>query len=63
MLWLCSQVGASTEDAQVADIMEFILTQQGAYGLWEYPARPQVRRWLTFDILSSLMGLDERMIG
>ena len=60
VLWLCSQVGASTEDERVAGILEFVLGQQGAYGLWEYPTRPQVNRWLTFDILSSLTQLDER---
>lgn len=60
VLWLCSRVGASTDDERVAGMLEFILGQQGPYGLWEYPSRPQVRRWLTFDILSSLTQLDER---
>jgi hypothetical protein len=39
-------------------LVEFIVQAQGSYGLWEYPARPQVSRWLTFDLLRSLARLD-----
>jgi hypothetical protein len=30
---------------------------QGRYGLWEYLAKPQAGRWVTFDILRSLSRL------
>lgn len=59
VLSLCSQVGASTEDERVAGMLEFVRSQQGPYGLWEYAARPQVSRWVTFDILRSLARLGE----
>ena len=59
ILSLCSQVGASVEDERIAGMLKFVRRQQGAYGLWEYAARPQVSRWVTFDILRSLARLDE----
>ena len=58
MLSLCSQVGVSMEDERLKSLVGFIRSQQGEYGLWDYANRPQIRRWLTFDILRSLSGLD-----
>lgn len=58
MLSLCSQVGVSMEDERLNCLVGFIRSQQGEYGLWDYANRPQIRRWLTFDILKSLLGLD-----
>ena len=54
---LCSQVGASIEDERIAGLMEFVKSKQGAYGLWEYSPRPQVSRWVTYDILRSIANL------
>jgi len=59
ILSLCSRVGVSMEDERLKGIIEFIRGQQGPYGLWEYSNRPQVSRWLTYDILRSLSLLDE----
>ena len=59
ILDLCWRVGASVEDGRVSDIMDFVLKQQGEYGLWEYPSNPQASRWITFDLLRSLSKLDE----
>jgi hypothetical protein len=59
ILGLCSQVGASIEDERIAGMLEIVRRLQGAYGLWEYAAQPQVARWVTFDILRSLARLDE----
>jgi hypothetical protein len=58
ILNLSSQIGAPAEDERLASLLDFIRSQQGPYGLWEYPARPQVTRWVTFDILRSLSRLD-----
>jgi hypothetical protein len=58
MLTLCSQVGVSLEDERLKSLVEFIREMQGEYGLWDYANRPQVRRWLTFDLLRSLSGLN-----
>jgi hypothetical protein len=58
VLDLCSRVGATLEDRRVADLVDFVRQLQGEYGLWEYPARPQVSRWLTFDLLRSLSKID-----
>lgn len=58
VLDLCGRVGASKDDSRVADLVEFVQEQQGPYGMWEYTPRPQVSRWVTFDLLRSLARLD-----
>lgn len=58
VLDLCWRVAASLEDPRLAALLEFILGLQGSYGLWEYPPRPQITRWLTFDLLRSCARLD-----
>jgi len=58
LLDLCWRVGASTQDDRVADLVSFVREAQGPYGLWEYAPRPQVSRWVTFDMLRSLSRLD-----
>jgi len=57
ILSLCARMGATTEDARVAGLVEFILQQRGPFGLWEYATRPQASRWLTLDLLRSLAML------
>jgi len=57
LLDLCWRVGATTDDARVADLAEFVTGLRGEYGLWTYPAQPQVSRWITFDLLRSLSRL------
>jgi hypothetical protein len=59
VLDLCWRVGASREDARIAELVEFVRQQQGPYGLWEYTPRPQASRWVTFDLLRSLSRLDD----
>jgi hypothetical protein len=58
ILGLCSQVGASFDDPRVADLAAFVRSLQGPYGLWNYAAKPQTSRWLTFDLLRTLSRLD-----
>jgi hypothetical protein len=60
ILSLCSQVGASIEDERIAGMLEFVKSRQGVYGLWDYAPRPQVSRWVTFDILRSVAKLGVR---
>lgn len=59
VLDLCWRVGASRDDPRVDGVVEFVRDLQGSYGLWEYAARPQASRWMTFDLLRSLSRLDE----
>ena len=59
MLDLCWRVGATLEDRRVADLAAFVRTLQGPYGLWDYAARPQASRWVTFDLMRSLSRLGE----
>ncbi|GEM_PF-518454 len=58
LLDLCWRVGATTEDARVADLLEFVTGLRGEYGLWSCATQPQVSRWLTFDLLRSLSRLN-----
>ncbi len=57
LLDLCWRVGATLEDERVAGLAQFLHSLQGPYGLWEYAARPQITRWLTFDMLRSFSRL------
>ncbi|MFX1481613.1 MAG: hypothetical protein ACFFCP_00340 [Promethearchaeota archaeon] len=59
ILDLCSRVGANRNDQRVEDLMNWILEQQGQYGLWEYLTHLQATRWVSFDILRSLKNIDE----
>ena len=61
ILDLCSRVGATKDDPRVADVLKFVLSLRGEYGLWEYHSRPQVSRWLTYDLMRSISRLDENM--
>ena len=58
VLCLCSRVGATLEDPRVGDIVEHVKEIQGPYGLWEYTEKPHASRWVTYDLLRSLSGLD-----
>lgn len=57
---LCWRVGATPEDARVAEMVEFLQKLQGDYGLWQHEAHPHLSRWLTFDLLRSLVRLDQQ---
>jgi hypothetical protein len=61
ILHLCSRVGASREDPRIDDLLKFVLSLQGEYGLWGYPQRPQVSRWLSYDLMRSISLLDKNV--
>lgn len=61
LLDLCGRVGVSRSDERLDGLIEFILRLQGRFGLWDYPARPQATRWVTFDIMRSLSRLYDRL--
>jgi hypothetical protein len=58
LLNLCASAGISREDPRVADLLTFITSLEGEFGLWEYRSQPQVSRWLTFDLLRSISRLE-----
>lgn len=58
VLDLCRRIGASLEDARVAEMVAFVRGLQGPFGLWECRAHPEVSRWLTFDLLRSLARIE-----
>ena len=56
---LCRRVGISKDEPRLADLLGFIHSLQGEYGLWESADWPQAARWLTFDLLRSLCRLND----
>jgi hypothetical protein len=59
ILDICSRVGANRSDPRVGDLIEWILKQQGEFGLWEYTPHLEVSRWVSFDILRALSAIDD----
>jgi len=59
ILDICSKVGANRTDPRVDELTQWILEQQGEFGLWEYPPHPEVTRWISFDVLRSLKNIDD----
>jgi len=57
MLDLCWRIGSPADDPLMAEGVDFVGQLQGPNGLWEYAARPQASRWVTFDLLRSLLRL------
>jgi hypothetical protein len=57
LLDLASRCGVSSEDRRVRDLVTYLETLRGPYGLWEHPIHPQLSRWLTFDLECSLRRL------
>ena len=57
LLDLASRCGVSPEDRRVRDLVTYLETLRGPYGLWQHPVHPQLSRWLTFDLESSLRRL------
>jgi hypothetical protein len=54
LLDIATRCGASTDDPRVADLVEFLEGLKGPYGLWEHHVHPQLSRWLTLDLETSL---------
>ncbi|MFW9818190.1 MAG: hypothetical protein ACFFE5_01165 [Candidatus Thorarchaeota archaeon] len=61
ILNLCWRIGATQDDKRIFDLIEFIKSEQGQYGLWECIKNPQATRWLTFDLLRSLLNLEKNV--
>ncbi len=57
LLNLCWKIGVNTSDLRLAELINFVKSLQGEYGLWECTLHPEASRWLTFDILRSLSKL------
>lgn len=57
LLDLASRCGVSADDRRVRDLVTWLETLRGPYGLWQHQAHPQLSRWLTFDLECSLRRL------
>ena len=54
VLDLATRIGMSLEDDRLAELVRFLQSRRGEFGLWEHPTYPHLARWLTLDILASL---------
>ena len=61
ILNLCWRIGATQDDDRVFNFIEFVKSEQGEFGLWDYIAHPQATRWLTFDLLRSLSNINKNV--
>jgi hypothetical protein len=59
LLDLASRCGVSPKDRRVDELVIYLESLRGRYGLWEHHAHPQLARWLTFDLECSLRRLAE----
>jgi hypothetical protein len=57
VLDLASRCGVSGDDRRVRELVAYLETLRGPYGLWQHHAHPQLSGWLTFDLESSLRRL------
>ena len=58
ILDLATRIGVSKDDERAADLVAFLESKRGPYGLWDHPSHPHLSRWLSFDILASLRRLE-----
>jgi hypothetical protein len=59
LLDLASRCGVSLADRRVRELLTWLETLRGPYGLWQHPAHPQLSCWLTFDLECSLRRFAE----
>lgn len=57
LLDFASRCGVSAQDRRVRDLVIYLETLRGPYGLWQHHAHPQLSRWLSFDLECSLRRL------
>jgi hypothetical protein len=57
VLELAGRAGVAADDRRVAELVGFLEARRGPAGLWEHPQHPELSRWLTFELLSSLRRL------
>lgn len=58
VLDLCWRIGATTNDDRVNEIVHYVKSIRGEFGMWDYASNPLAARWITFDLLRSLSKID-----
>jgi len=57
LLDLASRCGVSPQDRRVHDLVAYLETLRGPYGLWQHPNHPQLSGWFSCDLQRSLHRL------
>ncbi|WP_329005423.1 hypothetical protein OHA18_18810 [Kribbella sp. NBC_00709] len=58
LLDLASRCGVAPQDRRVHDLVDYLETLRGPYGLWQHPTHPQLAGWLSLDLETSLRRLE-----
>ena len=59
LLDLASRCGVSPQDRRVHELVDYLETLRGPYGLWQHPTHPQLAGWLSLDVETSLRRLND----
>lgn len=59
IMYLCAKAKVSKTDSRLQDIIAFLNSIRLPNGLWEYNKSISASRYLTYDLLKSMMQLDE----
>lgn len=59
LLDLTSRCGVSPRDRRVHDLVDYLETLRGPYGLWQHATHPQLAGWLSLDLENSLRRLED----
>ena len=59
LLDLASRCGVSPQDRRVHELVDYLETLRGPYGLWQHPTHPQLTGWLSLDLETSLRRLED----
>jgi hypothetical protein len=59
LLDLASRCGVSPQDRRIHDLVDYLESLRGPYGLWQHAVHPQLAGWLTLDLETSLRRLDD----
>jgi hypothetical protein len=57
LLDLATRCQTPVGDRRLAGLVDLLEARRGPFGLWEHPAHPQLSRWLTLDLDTSLQRL------
>ncbi|MFI7065302.1 hypothetical protein ACIBL3_30205 [Kribbella sp. NPDC050124] len=58
LLDLASRCAVSPQDRCVHDLVDYLETLRGPYGLWQHPTHPQLAGWLSLDLETSIRRLE-----
>ncbi|MFC6155916.1 hypothetical protein [Kribbella jiaozuonensis] len=59
LLDLASRCGVSPQDRRIRELVNYLETLRGPYGLWQHSSHPQLAGWLSLELETSLRRLED----